>query len=75
MSGEGNQQDPNNLAGQKRHPILAGMMNAQEERLIDEVTISHIEMRNPKLAKEVRAKLNVSGLSWLIHYYRRQLMM
>jgi hypothetical protein len=37
------------------------MMNSQEERLIDEIAIQHIEMKNPKLAKEVRAKLNVSG--------------
>jgi hypothetical protein len=51
------------------------MMNAQEERLIDEIAIQHIEMRNPKLAKEVRAKLNVSGLSWLIICHRRKQMM
>jgi hypothetical protein len=66
MSGEGNIQDPHNQAGQKRNPILASMMSAQMERIIDEAAIQHIEMKNPQVAKEVRAKLNVKSLSYIL---------
>jgi hypothetical protein len=37
------------------------MMSAQMERIVDEAAIQHIELKNPQMAKEVRAKLNVSG--------------
>ena len=59
MSGDNIIDSHANATAQKRNPILASMMSKEMERLMDEAVIQHLDMKDPRIAKEVRAKLNV----------------